>query len=284
LTIVAAGHIGGMTAASNVKHTASRAAESKPLEFLARGGFIGYGIIHLLFAWIALQVALGGSGQDSDQSGALQTIAQQPFGKTLLIIIAVGLIAMAIWQAFEAAIGESGPQDRRAMAERILSGARTLLYGYLAWTAIKVVQDAGSSMGDSNASGASGLMGSEGGRWLVGLIGLVVLGIGAGMAYYGYKKKFIRHLNTQQMPAGTRQPIVRLGMAGYMAKGTAYAIAGFLVVLAAVNFDPKQARGLDAALKTLAGNSWGVWLLVLIAAGIAAFGVYCLAQAKYRKI
>ena len=273
-----------MTAASNVKNTASRAAESKPLELLARGGFIGYGIIHLLFAWIALQVAFGVSGQDSDQSGALQAIAKQPFGKTLLIIIAVGLIAMAIWQAFEAAIGESGPQDRRAMAERVLSGARTVLYGYLAWNAIKVVKDAGSSMGDSNASGASGLMASNGGRWLVGLIGLVVLGIGIGMAYYGYKKKFVRHLNTQQMPAGTRKPIIKLGMAGYTAKGVAYAIAGALVVTAAVNYDPSKARGLDSALKSLTEYSWGKWLLVLIAVGIAAFGVYCLAQAKYRKI
>ncbi|MDI6101461.1 DUF1206 domain-containing protein [Actinoplanes sp. NEAU-A12] len=273
-----------MTAASNVKNTASRAAESKPLELLARGGFIGYGIIHLLFAWIALQVAFSGSGQDSDQSGALQTIAKQPFGKTLLIIIAVGLIAMAIWQAFEAAIGESGPRDRRAMAERALSVARTLLYGYLAWNAIKVVKDAGASMGDSNASGASGLLASSGGRSLVGLIGLVVLGIGVGMAYYGYQKKFVRHLNTQQMPAGTSQTIIRLGRAGYTAKGVAYAIAGALVVVAAVNYDASKARGLDSALKTLAASSWGVWLLALIAAGIAAFGVYCFAQAKYRKI
>lgn len=270
--------------ASNVKHTASRAADSKPLELLARGGFIGYGIIHLLFAWIALQVAFGGSGQDSDQSGALQAIAQQPFGKTLLIVIAVGLGAMAIWQAFEAAIGESGPRDRTAMAERVLSGARALLYAYLGWNAIKVVQDAGASMGDSNASGASGLLASDGGRWLVGLIGLVVLGVGVGMAYYGYKRKFVRHLNTQQMPAGTSQTIIRLGMAGYIAKGVAYAIAGVLVVTAAVNYAPEQARGLDAALKALAGNSWGVWLLALIAVGIAAYGVYCLAQAKYRKI
>jgi len=273
-----------MSTASNVKNTASRAAESKPLEYLARGGFVGYGIIHLLFAWIALQVAFGGSGQDSDQSGALQAIAKQPFGKTLLIIIAVGLVAMAIWQAFEAAIGESGPQDKRAVAERVLSGVRTVLYSYLAWTAVKVVQGADSSMGDSNAGMSAGLMDSSGGRILVGLVGLVVLGVGIGMAIYGYKKKFKRHLNTQQMPAGTQQTIIRLGSAGYTAKGVAYAIAGALVVSAAVNYDPEKARGLDAALKTLAGYSWGVWVLALIAAGIACFGVYCFAQAKYRKI
>ncbi|WP_229072519.1 DUF1206 domain-containing protein [Actinoplanes sp. DH11] len=269
---------------SNVKHQASRAAESKPLEYLARGGFIGYGIIHLLFAWIALQVAFSGSGQQSDQSGALQELSTHSYGKTLLIVIAIGLIAMAIWQAFEAAIGESGPRDRTATAERVLSVARALLYSYLAWTAIKVVQGSDASMGDSNASMTAKLMDSSGGRLLVGLIGLVVLGIGVGMVYYGYKRKFVKHLNTGQMPAKSRESIIKLGMAGYSAKGVAYAIAGILVVTAAVNYDPEKARGLDAALKTLAGSSWGVWLLALIAAGIAAFGVYCIAQAKYRKI
>lgn len=272
------------TAASNVKNTASRAAESKPLEYLARGGFIGYGIIHLLFAWIALQVAFGGSGQDTDQSGALQTIARESYGKTLLIVIAIGLFAMAIWQAFEAAIGESGPQDKTAIAERVLSGIRAVLYTYLGWTAIKVVQGADASMGDKNQGMTAGLMESGGGRILVGLVGLVVLGVGVGMAYYGYKKKFKKHLNTQQMTAKTRDPIIKMGMAGYMSKGVAYGIAGFLVVIAAVNYDPDKARGLDAALKTLASYSWGTWVLALIAAGIAAFGVYCLAQAKYRKI
>ncbi|WP_328460173.1 DUF1206 domain-containing protein [Actinoplanes sp. NBC_00393] len=272
------------SAASNVKYTASRAAESKPLEYLARGGFIGYGIIHLLFAWIAWQVAFAGSKQDTDQSGALQTLARQSYGKTLLIVIAIGLAAMAIWQAFEAAIGESGPRDRTAMAERVLSGARAVLYAYLAWTAVKVVQGADASMGDSNASATAGLMDSPGGRWLVGLIGLTVLGIGIGMAYYGWKRKFVKHLNTQQMTASTREPIIKMGVAGYTSKGIAYAIAGLLVVTAAVNYDPEKARGLDAALKTLASYSWGVWLLALIGLGIAAFGVYCIAQAKYRKI
>ncbi|GIF03544.1 DUF1206 domain-containing protein [Actinoplanes siamensis] len=270
--------------ASNVKYHASRAADSKPLEYLARGGFVGYGIIHLLFAWIALQVAFGGSGQESDQSGALQELARHSYGKTLLVIIAIGLAAMAIWQAFEAVVGESGEQNRTAVAERVLSGVRAVLYVYLGWMAVKVVQGANASMGDSYESKSSGLMQSTGGRWLVGLAGLAVLGVGIGIFVYGLRRKFTKHLNTQQMPASTRQPIVRLGMAGYLAKGTAYAIAGVLFVTAAVTYDPDKARGLDAALKTLAGHPWGVWLLVLIAAGIAAFGAYCFAQAKYRKI
>ncbi|TDO41526.1 DUF1206 domain-containing protein [Paractinoplanes brasiliensis] len=272
------------SAASNVKGTASRAANSKPLEYLARGGFVGYGIIHLIFAWIALQVAFQGSKQESDQSGALQTLAGNSVGKTLLVIIAVGMIAMAIWQAFEAAIGESGPQDNSAKAERVLNVARALLYLYLGWIAIKVLQGSNASMGDNSQSKTSTMMDSTGGRWLIGFVGLVVIGVGVGMAIYGYKEKFTKHLNTGQMPAGSRRTIVRLGKSGYLAKGTAYAIAGVLVVVAAVNYDPEKARGLDAALKTLAGYSWGTWLLALIALGIACFGVYCFAQAKYRKV
>ena len=273
-----------MTAASNAKRTASRAADSKPLEYLARGGFIGYGIIHLLFAWIALQVAFQGSSQESDQSGALQSLAGSGLGKTLLVLIAIGMGAMAIWQAFEAVIGPGGQQSRTAKAERALSAVRAVLYVYLAWMAIKVLKGANASMGDSYQSKSSSMMDNTGGRWLVGLIGLVVLGVGVGMFVYGLRRKFVSHLNTGQMTHGTRQPIIRLGMAGYMAKGVAYAIAGGLVIAAAVNYDPEKARGLDAALKALADSSSGVWLLGLIALGIAAYGVYCIAQAKYRKV
>ncbi|HEX9999909.1 MAG TPA: DUF1206 domain-containing protein [Actinoplanes sp.] len=272
------------SATTNVKQTVSRAADSKPLEMMARAGFVGYGIIHLLFAWIALQVAFGGSKQESDQSGALQSLAGQSYGKALLAAIAVGLVAMAIWQAFEAAIGESGLSNRRAIAERVLSGVRAILYTYLAFTAYKVISGANASMGDNQENKSAGLMAATGGRWLVGLIGLVVAGVGIGMFIYGWQKKFAKHLNTEQMAPSVRKSTLRLGMAGYMAKGTAYTAAGILVITAAVTYQPDKARGLDAGLKALASYSWGVWVLGLVAVGIAAFGVYCFAQAKYRKV
>jgi quinol-cytochrome oxidoreductase complex cytochrome b subunit len=264
-----------MSASSQVRSSASRAADSKPLEYLARAGFVCYGIIHLLFAWVALQVAFGNSGEESDQSGALENLASKPFGKTLVIIVVVGMVALAIWQAFEAAIGESGEQDKQAIAERVLSGIRAIVYLSIAWTGVKVITGANSSQGDQQQKGASTLMDATGGRWLVGFIGLVVNGV---------KKLFEKHLNTQQMNATVRRTTRRLGIAGYTAKGIAYAIAGFLVVVAAVEYDPDKARGLDSALKTLVEQPFGPWLLGLIALGIAAFGVFCFSQAKYRKV
>ena len=273
-----------MSASSQVRSTASRAADSKPLEYLARAGFVCYGVIHLLFAWVALQLAFGNSGGESDQSGALENLASKPFGKTMVIIVVVGMVALAIWQAFEAAIGESGEQDKEAIAERVVSGIRAIVYLSTAWTGVKVVTGANSSQGDQQQKGASTLMDATGGRWLVGLIGLVVVGVGIGLLVYGVKKKFGKHLNTQQMSPTVQKTTRRLGVAGYSAKGIAYAIAGFLVVMAAVQYDPDKARGLDSALKTLVQQPFGPWLLALIAVGIAAFGVYCFSQAKYRKV
>lgn len=273
-----------MTASSHVRGTASRAADSKPLEYLARGGFIAYGVIHLIFAWIALQLAFGNSSAEGDQSGAFRNLASQPMGKTLVVITVIGMIGLALWQAFEAAIGESGEQDKEAIATRVISGIRTIIYLSFAWTGIKVLKGANASTGDSQQKGASSLMDNTGGRFLVGLIGVVVVGVGIGLLVYGLKKKFEKRLNTQQMNPAVLKATRKLGVAGYSSKGVAFGIAGALVVAAAVTYDPQKARGLDAALKTLAGQKYGPWLLGLIALGIAAFGVYCFFQARYRKV
>src|SRR3954454_11656703 len=157
-----------MSATQQVRSSASRAANSKPLELLARGGFIAYGVIHLLFAWLALQVAFGNPSGETDQSGALRAIARQPGGKFLVILIIIGMVALAVWQAFEAAIGESGPRDKSAMAERFISGCRAGLYAYFAYLSYKVVSGANSSQADSQQSATKTLMDNTGGRWLVG--------------------------------------------------------------------------------------------------------------------
>lgn len=273
-----------MSLTHEARNTASRAANSKLLETLARAGFIGYGVVHLLFAWLALQIAFGGSSKQGDQSGAMQTIAAQPLGQFVLIAIIVGLVAMTIWQALEAAIGHRVDQGKERLFERVASGGRALVYAYLAWTAYKVVSGAASSSADSQQKTSQQLMDSAGGRWLVGLAGLVIAVVGVGLVVYGVTKRFEKHLHTGQMSPKTRQLSRRLGVAGYAAKGVAYAIAGLLLLVAAVMYDPGKARGLDAALRTLAEQSFGTTLLAVVALGIAAFGAFCFIQSRYRKV
>ncbi|WP_433538175.1 DUF1206 domain-containing protein [Micromonospora sp. CA-249363] len=273
-----------MSLTRSAEATASRTADSRWLELLARAGFIGYGIVHLLFAWLALQIAFGTSSDDGDQSGALRTLSEQPLGKFLVIAVAVGLLAMAIWQGLEAAGGHRAERGKERAMERLASAGRTIVYLYFAWTAFKVFKDAGSNSADSQEALSGKLMTSTGGRWLVGLAGLVVAAIGIGLVIYGIRKTFEKHLKTGEMSPKTRQLARRLGIAGYVAKGVAYGIAGLLVIVAAVKYDPEKARGLDAALHTLREQSYGSLLLTLVALGIAAFGVYCFLQSRYRKV
>lgn len=273
-----------MSVTRNAEATASRAANSRLLEILARAGFIGYGIVHLLFAWLALQIAFGKPADDGDQSGALRTLAAQPLGKFLVIAISVGLLAMAIWQAFEAAIGHRSVRGRERALERVASAGRTIFYLWLAWTAFQVYRNASSDSADRQEGLTARLMESSGGRWLVGLAGLGLAALGVGMVIYGIIKRFEKNLRIAEMDHRIRQLVRRLGVAGYVAKGVAYGTAGLLVIVAAVRYDPENARGLDAALHALREQSYGQLLLVLIALGIAAFGVFCFVQSRYRKV
>ncbi|OKI45055.1 DUF1206 domain-containing protein [Micromonospora sp. CB01531] len=273
-----------MSLTRNAGATAARAANSRWLELLTRAGFVGYGILHLLFAWLALQIAFGHSGEEGNQNGALRTLGAQPLGKFLLVAIAIGLFAMAIWQAFEAAIGHRGLRGRDRLFERIASVLRTVVFGWLAWTAVKVFQDASANAADQQQALTAKLMAGTGGRWVVGLAGLVLAAVGVGMIGYGLKKKFERNLKIGQLTPRAHTLARRLGMAGYAARGAVFAIAGLLIVVAAVKYDPAKARGLDAALRTLRDQSYGPVLLTLAALGIAAFGIYCFLQSRYRRV
>jgi hypothetical protein len=273
-----------MSVSQHAQSTANRAADSKTLEYFTRAGFIGYGVVHLLFAWLALQIAFGRSSGDGDQSGALRQLAAQPLGRTLVIATVGGLVAMAIWQAFEAAIGHRSDTGKERIAERVASAFRMVVYFYLAWTGVKVVRGAASSTADSQQKASEHMMAASGGRWVVALVGLAVAAVGVGLVVYGYLKRFEKHLHTNRMSARTRMLSRRLGMAGYAAKGVAYAIAGVLLIVAAVTYEPDKARGLDGAVRTLAEQSYGNWLLALVALGIAAYGMFCFFQARYRKV
>ncbi|GIE49565.1 hypothetical protein Ani05nite_30990 [Amorphoplanes nipponensis] len=269
---------------SQARGAASRTADSSWLEHLTRGGLVGYGVIHLLFAWLILQIAFDGSGTDGDQSGALHELAEKPFGTFLIVVIVIGLIAMTLWQVLEAAVGHRAERGRHRLYERLASAGRALFYTYFAWTGIKVLRGKSASSADTQQQASEDLMVSTGGRITVGLAGLVIAAIGVGLVIYGVLKKFEKHLRTSRMSADMRRLSRRLGVAGYAAKGAAYGIAGILFLVAAVRYDPDKARGLDATLNVLSEQSYGRWLLALTALGIAAYGLFSIVQSRYRKV
>ncbi|MEV7625045.1 DUF1206 domain-containing protein [Actinoplanes sp. NPDC089786] len=247
------------------------------LEKLTRAGFIGYGIVHLLFAYLIVRIAFGSRAADGDQSGAMQKLAESPFGVALIVTIIVGLVAMAVWQVLEIF------EDRR-LPERVASAGRAAFYLYLGWNGVKVLRSKPASSADTQQNAAEGLLGSGAGRVAVIAAGLIVVAIGAGLAIAGLTKRFERHLRVSRMTRATRNLLRRLGEVGFTAKGIAYGIAGVLFVTAALQYDPSKARGLDAALRALAGETYGFWLLLLVALGFLSYGLFSMAEAKYRKV
>jgi hypothetical protein len=257
-------------------------ANNDLLKYLTRVGFIGYGLLHLALAWVAAQIAFGQGGEEGDQSGAFQKLVHQPFGEVLLWFVIVCLVALAVWQAVLAVWGHQDSKGKERVFERLSSAARVVVYGVLAWTAGKVVVGAPSSSAQQQEQATAGIMSKPAGAWLVGLVGVAVLGFGIGMLWYGLKRKFAKKLRFAG-PHG-HQAATRAGQIGYAAKGVAFGIVGYLLLEAAVTNDPGKSRGLDAALHTLVGQPYGKFLLLAVALGVAAFGVFCFFQARYRKV
>lgn len=273
-----------MATMESTRNTAHQAANSRTLEILTRIGFIGYGVVHLVVAWLAIQIATGGQAREGDQTGAFAALAQHPVGRVLLVVMAVGLAAMALWQALLAAIGHLDETGAARTGQRIASGARAVVYAVLAYGAGQAAAGAASSSAGKQEGATAGILAHTGGVVLVAAVGLGVAALGIGLIVYGIKKKFVRRLKRGQMSATMRKTADALGLAGYVAKGVAYGIVGFLLLQAAWQHDPDKSRGLDAALRTVAAQPYGGVLLSLVALGFAAFGAYCFVQSRYRKV
>ena len=264
------------------------AADGDGLQNLARIGLISYGVIHLILAWLALQLAWGvggGGGESANESGALATLAESPIGKPLLWVVAIGLIALAVWQALEvvrwrSGWSASGDTRNTAVKRSAKAVAKAIIYAALAVLAFRVATGS-SGGGGSQQQTVAGVFGWPGGRWLVGAAGLVVVGVGIYHVYKGVTKHFLKEIDLAQASSSTTRLVTRLGQVGYPGKGIALGVVGGLLVWSAATFDPAKASGLDGALRTILDAPFGQFLLTLVALGIAAFGAYLFVRARY---
>ena len=276
------------SAAKNAAHsadtTAKGVADSRAVEIGARVGLACYGVTHLLIAWLALQIAFGGGGgEQANQKGAFQQLTDNTFGKILLWIIVVGFVAVGLWRLGQAIWGYRYVSDKKKqLRKRGTSAFKAVVFFTLTVLAVRTAIGSGGG-GNGQQQATAGVLGLPGGQWIVGLVGLGIIVAGGSKIYAGWKKKFEDDMN---MPSDqkTRQAVERTGQIGYIAKGVSIAVIGVLVVIAAIQFDPAKAAGLDAALRSLAQTPLGPWLLVVVALGLAAYGVFCWFDAKYHRV
>jgi hypothetical protein len=256
--------------------------EPGPLRRVTRAGLAANGVLHLLVAYLALRVAMGYTAR-ADQAGAFQAVAAEPLGRPLLWLLVAGFAAVVIWRVREAVWGfHYVRDDKKRTTKRLFSAVQALVYIALGLLAARVAT--GSPAGNGGSGITAAVLRLPWGRPLVVAIGAGIVVLGAGMAIQGCRKRFTEDMDLDQASPRTRTVAVRVGQIGSVAKGLAFMIVGGLVASAAMNHRPEQAEGLDAALKTIAGQPYGRIALLVVAAGVACFGVFLFFDSRYHRV
>jgi hypothetical protein len=272
------------TMRSKASGKAEQAGDSTSLELVARAGLIAYGVVHLLIGWLAVKIAWSASsGESADTSGALKTLASQPFGKVLLWLVALGLIALALWQGSEAIWGNRNSDGAERVRKRATSAASAVVYAALGFSAASIAMGSGASSSQSQKHATSGVLAWPGGRVIVVVAGLIIIAVGVAHVIKGVKKSFAEEIDTSPMSPVARKGVAQLGQVGYIAKGVALGVVGGLLSYATLTFD-RQKQGLDGAMQTILAQPFGKFLLTAAALGFVAFGVFAILQSRYRRM
>jgi hypothetical protein len=254
---------------------ASRASQHPAFRKGARLGYAANGLINVIIGWIALQLAIGaaagGGGEEASASGALQTLAEQPFGQVLLWIVLAGFAFLGVFSIISAFLGGE-------TKDRVKDAAKGVAYLVLAGTTLGIVTGSGGG-GDGTSGMTATLMEQPFGRVLVAAVGLGVAAVGVYQAHKGWTRKFLEDLR-ERPPSW----VVTAGRAGYVARGAAFVVLGGLFVTAAATSDPEEAQGLDGALQTFREAPFGQIVLGAVALGFVAYGIYSFARAKYARL
>ncbi|MET0557180.1 MAG: DUF1206 domain-containing protein [Solirubrobacterales bacterium] len=273
---------GVMDLGDKAKREGHNLAGAKQLGWLARAGLVARGAVYLIIGVLALELALGIGGKAANQQDALKAIAEQSFGRVLLVLVAIGLAGYALWRLVRAAVGH-GAEQRDSGGDRIAALASGVAYAILCVTAIEIIASSNSSSGTPKEA-TGGVLGWSGGPVLVAIAGAILIGVAGYQAYKGLAKKFVEDAKTGEMSPSVRKSYTALGVFGHVARAVVFALIGYGLIKAAVNYNPKEAVGLDGALRQLADSSYGPLLLGLVAAGLAGFALYSMADARYRKV
>ncbi len=255
------------------------------IEQLARFGYAAKGVIYFIVGLLAMPIAFGVGSETVGTNGALQTIVTQPFGRFLLSVIAVGLIAYAIWRFTQAFIDpEHQGTDAKRVVKRLGYALSGLSYAGLALTAMQIIVGSEGNNSNWRQDWTAHLLAQPFGQWLVGIVGVILLGVGFSYVYRAYTAKFRERFRLVEMSNAQLKWATRVGRFGIAARGIAFGLIGLLLIQAAVQSDSDEAQGLGGALQTLAQEPSGRWILGVVAVGLVAYAIHMLVLARYRRI
>jgi hypothetical protein len=271
------------SAARAVRHAENGFVHSWMFALLARGGFVARGLVYGIIGILAFRLAIGDGGKITNQQGALHTVARQPFGKFALTVVAIGLGGYAMWRLFRALIGH-GPEGSDSGIDRVAAAASGLVYAVMCFVAVEILMGSAQSSTGNAKKTTAGVLGWPGGSWIVGIAGAVMIGVALYQGYRGITKDFLKDSKTEQMGPRIRDWISTIGTIGHLARMVVFGLVGIFLIKAAVDTQASKAVGLDGALAKLLQHSYGKYTLGAVAAGLIAFALYSLSDARYRRI
>ena len=261
---------------------AANSIDSK-LEWLARFGYSARGVIYLIIGGLAVMAAVDAGGQTTGSKGVLRVVLAQPFGQTLLAVIAAGLVGYAAWR-FAQAVWDADGHGRDAKGLTIRAGllVSSVTHVSLAFLAVSLIFGWSTGGSGKNTQGwTAWLLSLPLGRWLVGVLGLIVIGVGVAHLVKGWQAKFEKRFKRDYQNYKWISPVCRFGL---ISRGVVFLIIGGFFIVAALEFNSGEARGFQGALDALRQQPYGPWLLGVVALGLIAFGFYSIIESFYRRI
>jgi len=259
-----------------------QARDSDWIDWVARAGLVAYGVVYLMIGWLSIQLALGDHEGDPSSSGAMQELAQQPFGGVLIWVVSIGMFLLVIWQGLEAAFGHRDEDGGKRVAKRLSSAGKAIVYAVIGVSGVKVAIGSGSSSGSNGQESMTAkLMSAPAGQVLVGIVGLAIIGYGIYQIVQAWTENFAEKLDGEGRSGTSGTAYIAFGKAGYAARGVAFSVVGGLFCYAAITHDPKKSGGLDQALFEVLEKPFGPVLLCLIGIGLCCYGLFTLARARH---
>jgi hypothetical protein len=271
----------------DIAHRADRAGHqadsSDWMDTAVRAGFVAYGVVHLLIGWLALQLAFGEKEGSASSKGALQQLAEQPFGQVMVWLVAVGMLLLVVWKLLEAAFGHQDEDGGKRLRKRVVSAGKAVLYGAIGVSAVRVATGSGSSGGKKSGtdSTTAKLMDLPAGQVIVVLVGLAIIGYGGYMIVKAWTESYAKNLDAEGKSGDTGKAYLMFGKVGYAAKGVAIGVVGGLFLYAGITHEAKKSGGMDQALHKVLEQPFGPVLLAAIAVGIICYGLFCFARARH---
>jgi hypothetical protein len=277
------------------ERTAKKAANSTVGDRLARVGVAARGVVFLILGYLVVRIAFGALGSSSTRHsasgpGVAQAIAAQPGGRFVLVLLGAGLLLYAAFSALDAILHHDDEDDpAKRWGNRFVSAAGVVVYGafavYCVYAGLAGADHQSAQQSDNQQAqwSAKVLSWPAGELWL-GLLAVVLFVIAGFLAVEAVRRKFMERLERSRMSRRGQRFAVATGCAGLIGRAALFATVGWFVMSAAIEDDPKHGQGADGAARLLADNGAGGAFLVVIAAALAAYGLYLFAEARYRKV